>query len=99
MRLILDKVGLDNVRLNMIKEICDTCQECRAWERPGNFTLPSVSLPGNWLDEGEQAKRCLIENVTLYSTPTTTAGLPIMDPSKSCVQMEKAPSTMTLPRP
>eukprot|EP00959_Pyramimonas_sp_CCMP1952_P114207 2388042-Pyramimonas_sp.AAC.1 len=53
MRLILDKVGLDNVRLNVIKEICDTCRECRAWKRPGNSTLPSASLPGNWLDEGE----------------------------------------------
>eukprot|EP00959_Pyramimonas_sp_CCMP1952_P074098 1548474-Pyramimonas_sp.AAC.1 len=53
MRLILDKVGLDNVRLNMIKEVCDTCRECRAWERLGNSTLPSVSLPGNWLVEGE----------------------------------------------
>eukprot|EP00959_Pyramimonas_sp_CCMP1952_P323463 6768797-Pyramimonas_sp.AAC.1 len=88
----------------MIKEICDTCRDCRAWERPGNSTLPSVSFPGNWLDEGEvdlmfykkrtillwtdvsawqQAKRSLIENVTLYWTPTTTAGLPIMDPSKT----------------
>eukprot|EP00959_Pyramimonas_sp_CCMP1952_P015409 326553-Pyramimonas_sp.AAC.1 len=37
----------------MIKEVCDTCRECRAWGRPGNSTLPSVSLPGNWLDEGE----------------------------------------------
>eukprot|EP00959_Pyramimonas_sp_CCMP1952_P306162 6407359-Pyramimonas_sp.AAC.1 len=37
----------------MIKEVCGTCQECRAWERPGNSTLPSVSLPGDWLDEGE----------------------------------------------
>eukprot|EP00959_Pyramimonas_sp_CCMP1952_P245574 5132773-Pyramimonas_sp.AAC.1 len=37
----------------MIKEVCDTCRECRAWERPENPTLPSVSLPGNWLDEGE----------------------------------------------
>eukprot|EP00959_Pyramimonas_sp_CCMP1952_P034523 723844-Pyramimonas_sp.AAC.1 len=53
MRLILEKVGLDAVRLNMIKEVCDTCRECRAWERPGNSTLPSVSPPGNWLDEGE----------------------------------------------
>eukprot|EP00959_Pyramimonas_sp_CCMP1952_P163186 3411155-Pyramimonas_sp.AAC.1 len=41
MRLILDKVGLDNFRLNMIKEVCDTCRECRTWERPGNSTLPS----------------------------------------------------------
>ncbi len=55
MKLILDQVGLDNVRLNMIKEVCDTCRECRAWERPGNSTLPSVSLPGNWLDQEEMA--------------------------------------------
>eukprot|EP00959_Pyramimonas_sp_CCMP1952_P415464 8705361-Pyramimonas_sp.AAC.1 len=53
MRLILDKVGLDNVRLNMVKEVCDACRGCRAWERPGNSALLSVSLPGNWLDEGE----------------------------------------------
>eukprot|EP00959_Pyramimonas_sp_CCMP1952_P356031 7456388-Pyramimonas_sp.AAC.1 len=74
MRLILDKVGLHNVRLNMIKEICDTCRECRAWERPGNE--PYVIL---WTDVSawQQAKIFLIENVTLYSTPTTTAGLPI----------------------
>eukprot|EP00959_Pyramimonas_sp_CCMP1952_P358185 7500037-Pyramimonas_sp.AAC.1 len=37
----------------MIKEICDTCRGCRSWERLGNSTPPSVSLPGNWLDEGE----------------------------------------------
>eukprot|EP00959_Pyramimonas_sp_CCMP1952_P361367 7567970-Pyramimonas_sp.AAC.1 len=53
MRLILEKVGLDSVRLNMITEICDTCRGCRAWERPDNSTLPSVGLPGNWVDGGE----------------------------------------------
>ena len=53
MRMLLEKVGLDSVRLNMIKEVCDTCRECRAWQRPGNSTLPSVSLPGKFCEEGE----------------------------------------------
>eukprot|EP00959_Pyramimonas_sp_CCMP1952_P408854 8568186-Pyramimonas_sp.AAC.1 len=39
----------------------------------------------------QQAKRFPTENVTLYSAPATTAGLPIVDHSKSCTQMEKAP--------
>eukprot|EP00959_Pyramimonas_sp_CCMP1952_P275817 5765169-Pyramimonas_sp.AAC.1 len=39
----------------------------------------------------QQAKRFPTENVMLYSTPTTTTGLPTMDPSKSCTQMGKAP--------
>ena len=53
MRHILKEVGLDEVRLNLIKPIVDTCRECRAWERPGTSTLPSVSLPGRFNEEVE----------------------------------------------
>ena len=41
---ILKDVGLDEVRLIMIKPIVDAGRECRAWERPGTSTLPSVIL-------------------------------------------------------
>ncbi len=53
MRVILKAVGLDEVRLNMIKPIVDTCRECRAWAKKGNAILPSHSLSLNFLDEGE----------------------------------------------
>ena len=53
MRSILKDVGLDEVRLNMIKPIVDTCRECRAWERPGTSTLPSVSMPSSFNQEVE----------------------------------------------
>eukprot|EP00959_Pyramimonas_sp_CCMP1952_P306785 6420756-Pyramimonas_sp.AAC.1 len=39
----------------------------------------------------QQAEKSPTESVTLYLTPTTTAGLPIMHPSKSYTQTEKAP--------
>ena len=53
MRLILEKARLDTVRLNLIKSVCDSCRECRAWERPGNTTLPSTSLPSKFNEEVE----------------------------------------------
>ena len=53
MRSILKDVGLDEVRLNMIKPIVDTCRECRAWERQGTSTLPSVSMPSSFNQEVE----------------------------------------------
>ena len=53
MRHLLSSAGLDSVRLGLIKEVCDTCRECRAWERPGNTQMTSVSLPGKFNEEVE----------------------------------------------
>ena len=53
MRQILSAVGIDNARLDMIKPIVDTCRECRAWQRPGNTVVASVSLPTRFNEEGE----------------------------------------------
>eukprot|EP00959_Pyramimonas_sp_CCMP1952_P081396 1700694-Pyramimonas_sp.AAC.1 len=53
MRLILSKVGLDSVRLNLIKGVCGTCRECRAWDKPGHTVMPSTALPGYLNDEVE----------------------------------------------
>eukprot|EP00959_Pyramimonas_sp_CCMP1952_P097995 2048129-Pyramimonas_sp.AAC.1 len=53
MRLILRKTGLDNVRLNLIKGVCDTCGECRAWDKPGHTVMPPIALPGKFNDEVE----------------------------------------------
>ena len=53
MRAILQAAGLDTVRLDMIKPVVDTCRECRVWERPGNSTMPSVSLPTRFNQECE----------------------------------------------
>eukprot|EP00959_Pyramimonas_sp_CCMP1952_P379218 7943613-Pyramimonas_sp.AAC.1 len=46
MRLILTKTGLDNVRLNLFRGVCDTCRECRAWDKPGHTVMSSIALPG-----------------------------------------------------
>eukprot|EP00959_Pyramimonas_sp_CCMP1952_P410131 8595591-Pyramimonas_sp.AAC.1 len=40
---------------------------------------------------GQQAKKPPTENVMRYLTPTTTAGLPIVDPSQPYTQTETAP--------
>ena len=53
MRAILHAAGLDNARLDMIKPVCDTCRECRAWDPPGHKTMPSISLPTKFNTEGE----------------------------------------------
>ena len=53
MRGILQRAGIDAVRLDMIKSVVDTCRECRAWQRPGNEVVQSVSLPTKFLEEGE----------------------------------------------
>ena len=53
MRMILTKVGLGETRLSLIKGICDSCRECRAWDKPGNTAMPSVSLPGRFNEEVE----------------------------------------------
>eukprot|EP00959_Pyramimonas_sp_CCMP1952_P014871 314793-Pyramimonas_sp.AAC.1 len=37
MRVILSKIGLESVRLNLIKGVCDTCRDCRAWDKPGHI--------------------------------------------------------------
>eukprot|EP00959_Pyramimonas_sp_CCMP1952_P240930 5035455-Pyramimonas_sp.AAC.1 len=48
MRLFLTKAGLDNVRLNLIKGVCDTRRECGAWEEAGRAYVPSTALPGKF---------------------------------------------------
>eukprot|EP00959_Pyramimonas_sp_CCMP1952_P327278 6851488-Pyramimonas_sp.AAC.1 len=53
MRLILSKIGLGSVRFNLIKGVCDTCRECRAWDKLGHTVMPSIALPGNFHDEVE----------------------------------------------
>eukprot|EP00959_Pyramimonas_sp_CCMP1952_P252589 5277467-Pyramimonas_sp.AAC.1 len=53
MILILSTIGLDSVRLNLIKGVCDTCRECRAWDKPGHAVMPSTALPGEFNDEVE----------------------------------------------
>eukprot|EP00959_Pyramimonas_sp_CCMP1952_P136285 2851677-Pyramimonas_sp.AAC.1 len=51
MRLVLTQIGLDNVRLNLITGVCDTCRECRAWDKPGRAVMPSTALPGKFDEE------------------------------------------------
>eukprot|EP00959_Pyramimonas_sp_CCMP1952_P341706 7157910-Pyramimonas_sp.AAC.1 len=53
MRLILTKAGLDNVRLNLIKGVCDACRECRASDNPGHAVMPPTALPGKFIEEIE----------------------------------------------
>eukprot|EP00959_Pyramimonas_sp_CCMP1952_P300136 6277933-Pyramimonas_sp.AAC.1 len=50
---ILTKICLDNVRLNLIKGVCHTCGECRAWDKPGHTVVPSTALPGKCNEEIE----------------------------------------------
>eukprot|EP00959_Pyramimonas_sp_CCMP1952_P012139 256199-Pyramimonas_sp.AAC.1 len=45
--------GLDNVRLNLIKGVCDTCRERRAWDKPGHAVMPSTALPGKFNEGAE----------------------------------------------
>eukprot|EP00959_Pyramimonas_sp_CCMP1952_P348832 7308548-Pyramimonas_sp.AAC.1 len=52
MRLLSD-IGLDSDRLNLIKGVCDTCRECRAWDKPGHTVMPSTALPGEFNEEVE----------------------------------------------
>eukprot|EP00959_Pyramimonas_sp_CCMP1952_P373552 7823405-Pyramimonas_sp.AAC.1 len=51
MRLILSKIGQDNVRINLIKGVCDTCRECRVWDKLGHAVMPSIALPGKCLND------------------------------------------------
>ena len=53
MRLILSKMGLDNTRLALIKGVCDSGRECRAWEKPSNTVMPSTALPERFNAEVE----------------------------------------------
>eukprot|EP00959_Pyramimonas_sp_CCMP1952_P385318 8075575-Pyramimonas_sp.AAC.1 len=53
MPLILTKAGLDNVRLNLITGVCDTCRQCRARNKPGHTVIPSTALPGKFHEEVE----------------------------------------------
>eukprot|EP00959_Pyramimonas_sp_CCMP1952_P007143 149462-Pyramimonas_sp.AAC.1 len=53
MLLILTKASLDNVRLNLIKGVCDTCREFRAWDQPGHAVMPSTALAGKFNEEVE----------------------------------------------
>jgi len=53
MRQLLHAAGIDEVRLAMIKQVVDTCRECRAWQKTGHEIMPSLSLPTKLNDEGE----------------------------------------------
>ena len=53
MRHILSSAGLDNVRLDMIKPIVDTCRECRAWQKRGNVVMPSIEVTTKFNEKGE----------------------------------------------
>ena len=53
MRQILQAAGVDQVRLNMIKGVVDTCRDCRAWQRPGNTVLPSTTISTKFCEHGE----------------------------------------------
>ena len=50
---ILKAVDLDEARHALIKQIVCSCRECRSWQRPGNMSVPSVSLPTKFCEEGE----------------------------------------------
>ena len=50
---VLRNAGIEPIRLNRIKAICDSCRECKAWERPGNTVISSYNLPTKWLEVGE----------------------------------------------
>eukprot|EP00959_Pyramimonas_sp_CCMP1952_P321326 6724069-Pyramimonas_sp.AAC.2 len=45
-RAIPSRVGLDLVRLNMMKGVVDSHRERRAWEKTCNAIVPSMSSPG-----------------------------------------------------
>eukprot|EP00959_Pyramimonas_sp_CCMP1952_P128996 2697575-Pyramimonas_sp.AAC.2 len=45
--------GLGNVRLNLIKGVCDTRRECKAWDELGHEVMPSTALPGKFNEEFE----------------------------------------------
>eukprot|EP00959_Pyramimonas_sp_CCMP1952_P379448 7948370-Pyramimonas_sp.AAC.1 len=48
---LITKAGLDNVRLNLIKGVCDTCRVCRARGKLGHAVMPSTALPGKFSEE------------------------------------------------
>ena len=50
---ILKAAGLDEPRLSLIKGIVDTCRECRAWQKRGNETMPSLNLATKFNEAGE----------------------------------------------
>ena len=53
MRQLLSAAGVDNVRLDMIKGVVDTCRECRAWQKPQNTVLPSTTISIRFGEHGE----------------------------------------------
>ena len=53
MRLILSKLGHDNSRLGLIKGVCDSCRERRAWDNFSNTAMPSTALPSSFNKEVE----------------------------------------------
>eukprot|EP00959_Pyramimonas_sp_CCMP1952_P451660 9456680-Pyramimonas_sp.AAC.1 len=50
---VLSNIGLNDVRLNLVKGVCDICRECRAWDKPGHTVMPSTALPCNFNEEVE----------------------------------------------
>eukprot|EP00959_Pyramimonas_sp_CCMP1952_P293795 6144665-Pyramimonas_sp.AAC.2 len=75
MRLILTKAGLDNVRLNLIKGVCDSCRERGAWDEPGRTPMPSTALPGKFNDRVgcdfinvlQTGTQCVSQHCSLHS--------------------------------
>eukprot|EP00959_Pyramimonas_sp_CCMP1952_P143527 3004679-Pyramimonas_sp.AAC.1 len=53
MRLVLTKIGLDSVRLNRIKSVCDTRRARRAWDKSGHTVMSYTALPGKFNEEVE----------------------------------------------
>eukprot|EP00959_Pyramimonas_sp_CCMP1952_P017549 372401-Pyramimonas_sp.AAC.1 len=48
---IFSKIGLANVRLNLIGGVCDTWRECRAWDKPGHAVMPSTASSCGFMEE------------------------------------------------
>ena len=48
MRRFLERDGVSNDILNLIKEIVDTCKVCRMWTKPGPSNVCSIDIPGTF---------------------------------------------------
>jgi hypothetical protein len=53
MQTFLKRVGVPDSVLNMIPEVCSTCQVCREWQRPGNSHQTAVDLPDKFNQQVE----------------------------------------------
>ena len=53
MQTFLKRVGVPDAVLNIIPEVCSTCQVCREWQRPGNAHQTAVDLPDQFNQQVE----------------------------------------------